>query len=95
LAQGFIFQFSKIENLANCVKETVNLVEIAFKNKLVQKNCFERIAKLQKNSPKRTINEHLYLLALPIGKRCIRDYTSVQDLDLGIKIWVTHWPMWR
>jgi hypothetical protein len=55
--------------LANCVKETINLVEIAFKNKLVQKICFKRIAKLQKNSPKRTINEHLYVLALPIGKK--------------------------
>jgi hypothetical protein len=78
-----------VENSGNCVKETANLVEISFKNKLVQKICLKRIAKLQKNSSK--INEHLYLLALAIGKRLC----SMQDLDLGIKIWFTHWPMWR
>jgi hypothetical protein len=52
LALGFIFQFCKVENLANCVKKTANLVEIAFKNKLVQKICFKRIAKLQKTPQK-------------------------------------------
>jgi hypothetical protein len=80
-----------VENLANCVKGTANLVEISFKNKLVQKICLKRIAKLQKNSSKKTINEHLYLLALAIGKRLC----SMQDLDLRIKIWLIHWPMWR
>jgi hypothetical protein len=70
--------------LANCVKKTTNLVEIAFKNKLVQKICFKRIAKLPKNSPKKTINEHLYLLALPIGKKlCICARFGLGDKNLA------------
>jgi hypothetical protein len=48
------------------------------------------MAKISKNT-NNVMNDLFIYWFYPQG----RDYALVQDLDLGIKFWLIHWPMWR